>query len=376
MKTKGIGRIRPGLGMVAALCGALALATTAAEDEKVAQPTPALSVTVTSVRDEAWPEMLSANGAIAPWQEAIVSAAVAGQRIEEVLVEVGDAVTSGQLLARLDRTELEAVVAVSTAAVAQAEANLAQAEADAARAAELEKKAALSAQEIMRYRTQAGVARAAVQSVRAQLRVQQLQLDRTRITAPDDGLITERSARIGEVPSIGQQLFRMIRQGKLEWRGELTAEQLARIAPGKLVTLRLPDGTTANARVRKLAPALRSESRLAEVFADLEPGGSARAGMYVAGTVLLDPRAALVVPAASVVIRDGRSYVFVVGAATATAPIAARQVTIGRRSGEDVEIVQGVAAGERVVVQGAGFLNDGDLVRVIDGTRPAAAAGR
>lgn len=367
-----VGRLRPVL-LVASIAGCLVQGeyVSAADSKSAAASQPALSVTVAIARHEPWPETLSANGVIAPWQEAIVSAAVGGQRIDEILAEVGDTVSAGQLLARLDRSELEAVVAELEAALAQADANLALAEADAARATELEKKAALSAQEILRYRTQAGVARAGVQSAQARLRVQRLQLDRSRILAPDDGVITARQARLGEVPSVGQELFRMIRQGRLEWRGELTAEQLARIEPNKAVTLQLPDGTTATARVRQLAPTLRAENRLGEVYADIESGSAARAGMYVSGTVLLDPITALVVPAAAVVIRDGRGYVFTIASGANPATIAARQINTGRRIGDEVEILHGVADGERVVVQGAGFLNDGDLVRVIDAAPPA-----
>ncbi|MCC6201664.1 MAG: efflux RND transporter periplasmic adaptor subunit [Gammaproteobacteria bacterium] len=359
-----VNRILSALGAVTVLAGSELLSVaSAAEDAATAAPT--LSVTVATVRREPWPEMLVANGAIEPWQEAIVSAAVGGQRIEELLVEVGDTVKAGQLLVRLDRSVLEAAVAELEAALAQAKANLAQAEADAARAAELEKRAALSAQEILRYRTQAGVARAGVQSAEARLQAQRLQLERTRIVAPDDGVITERMARLGEVPSLGQELFRMIRRGRLEWRGELTAAQIVRTTPGKTVMLRLPDGSSATARVRKLAPAMRSENRLGEIHADIEPGSAARAGMYVAGTVLLDPRDALVVPAASVVIRDGRSYLFVVAPGQNPAPVAARPIATGRRSGDEVEVVSGVEDGAQVVVQGAGFLNDGDVVRII-----------
>ena len=335
----------------------------AAEDESDL-PAPALTVMVAVAESRSWPQLLTANGVIEPWQEAIVSAQVAGQRIEEVLVEVGDAVHAGQLLARMDQSTLLIEIADLDAAVARAQAGLAQANADATRANELEKKAALSAQDILRYQTQADIARADLNSSQARLRARRLQLERTEVEAPDAGLITERLATLGEVPSLGQALFRMIRQGRLEWRGELTAQQVVRIASGQPVTLRLSDGSEAAAVIRKIAPALRSESRLAIIYADLGPGGTARAGMYVEGTIRLPATDALVVPAVSVVIRDGRSYVFTVGPDTVTTRISARQVETGRRIGGEVEILGGITAGDRVVTQGAGFLNDGDVVRI------------
>ncbi|MBF8270665.1 MAG: putative efflux transporter, RND family, MFP subunit, partial [Gammaproteobacteria bacterium] len=291
-----------------ALCW-FASADSPAADGESAQPAPALTVNVAVAESRSWPQLLTANGVIEPWQEAIVSAQVAGQRIEEVLVEVGDAVTAGQLLARMDQSVLLIEIAELEAAVARAEASLAQANADAVRARELEKKAALSAQDILKYQTQADMARAELNSAQARLRARRLQLERTEIKAPDAGLITERMATLGEVPSLGQALFRMIRQGRLEWRGELTAPQVVRIVSGQTITLRLPDGSEAAAVIRKVAPALRSESRMAIIYADIKPGSSSRAGMYVEGTIQLPATDALLVPAVSVVIRDGRSYV-------------------------------------------------------------------
>src|SRR3989338_7101668 len=256
-----------------------------AADDVSDLPAPALTVIVAVAESRSWPQLLTANGVIEPWQEAIVSAQVAGQRIEEVLVEVGDAVAAGQLLVRMDQSTLLIEIAELEAEVARAQAGLAQANADATRANELEKKAALSAQDILRYQTQADIARAELNSAQARLSARRLQLERTDVEAPDAGLITERLATLGEVPSLWQALFRMIRQGRLEWRGELTTQQVVRIASGQSVTLRLSDGSEAAAVIRKIAPALRSESRLAIIYADLEPGGTARAGMYVEGTI-------------------------------------------------------------------------------------------
>ena len=139
----------------------------------------------------------------------------------------------------------------------------------------------------------------------------------------------------------------------------------------------LPDGTAAVARVRQTAPTLDVATRLGTVYADIAPGSAARAGMYARGRFALKESPAVVVPAASVVIRDGRSYVFGLQAFEKavdrdTVRVVLRPVTVGRRQGSQVEIVQGLAAGGRVAVQGAGFLNDGDAVRIAP--TPATAA--
>lgn len=162
----------------------------------------------------------------------------------------------------------------------------------------------------------------------------------------------------------------MIRQNRLEWRGELTAAQIAQIKVGQAVALSLPDGAAAKARVRQLAPGLDSQTRLGLVYADIEPSSTARAGMYAKGNVTLAESAAITVPAASVIIRDGRSYVSKI---TQDQRIALQAVVVGRRLDGAVEILSGIQQDERVAVEGSGFLNDGDLVRIATPNTPDTA---
>ncbi|MDB5740492.1 MAG: efflux transporter periplasmic adaptor subunit [Alphaproteobacteria bacterium] len=184
------------------------------------------------------------------------------------------------------------------------------------------------------------------------------------MVAPDDGVISARTATLGAVVSVGQELFRLIRQNRLEWRGELTASQIVQIATGQRITLALPDGTSAVATVRQTAPSLDGQSRLGLVYADIENGSHARAGMFATGQVILREAPALTVPAESVVIRDGRSYLLKLGDDSAAPNVSLQPVTVGRRQGGAVEILQGIGPNDAVVVQGAGFLNDGDIVRL------------
>ena len=160
----------------------------------------------------------------------------------------------------------------------------------------------MTEKEVLQYLTQAKMAGALLASKRLQLRY-------ADVVAPDDGVISARSATLGAVVPVGQELFRLIRQNRLEWRGEVTAAQLARIASGQMITLRLPDGANAMATIRQTAPSLSEQSRLGIVFADIAPGSSARAGMYAAGQVTLGRSDALVVPARSVVRAGRKSYV-------------------------------------------------------------------
>ena len=332
---------------------------------------PALTVTVAAARQVTWPAVLDATGTIVPWQEAIVGSQAAGLRLTEVNVNVGDPVKRGQVLARYDDTGLRAEAAQLRAATVQARATAAQANANEQRALALRGSGGISDQEVQQYVTQAETARAQVEIVQAQLEAKQVQLRHANVVAPDDGVISARSASLGAVGASSQELFRLIRQQRLEWRGEVTAMQLLDILEGQRVELSLPDGGSATGRVRRTAPALDERSRMGMVYADITRPGSTRAGMYAAGRIVFAQRSAMVVPAASVVIRDGRSYVFKVQEERGAAHVAAQAVTVGRRQGGEVEIMEALREGERVVAQGAGLLNDGDVVRI---ARPAANA--
>src|SRR5690606_1313787 len=237
--------------------------------------------------------------------------------------------------------------------------------ANADRARRLRSSGALSEQSILQATTRATVEAAAARSAQAALASLDVQLAQTVLRAPDDGVISAREASLGAVPERGQTLFRLMRQDRLEWRGELAAEQLAQVRPGQAVELHLPGGGQAQATVRRLAPGLDERSRLGRVHADIRPGSSASAGMFAEGAIVQAPSPALVVPAASLVLRDGRSLVFELQSAGPRSRARAREVRTGRRLGTEVEVVEGLAPGARIVASGAGLLADGDVVEIV-----------
>lgn len=328
----------------------------------------AMTVTESSARIIEWPVHLNASGAIAPWQEAVIGGQVSGVRLTELLVGPGDVVRRGQVLARFETEALRAEVAQLHAAVRQAKAQAAQAIANRDRALKLKEMGAMSAQDISQSVTEAETASAQVESSQAQLASGMLQVKYATVVSPDDGVISARSATIGAVGAVGavgEELFRLIRHNRLEWRGELTAAQLGQTAAGQNITLALPDGLVAQAMIRQMAPALESQTRLATVYADITPGSTARAGMYAQGRIEVTQQNALVVPASSVIIRDGHSHVFTLDAQQDIARASLVPVKVGRRQTHDVEILEGLSEGDRVLVRGAGFVNDGDSVRVV-----------
>lgn len=335
---------------------AMSRSAVVAEAPKVA---PAMTVTEAAPRRMSWPITIEASGAVAPWHEASIGAQLGGYRLVEVLVNVGDQVKKGQVLARFDRDLL-------VADEVQLKARFEQADANRQRTATLKGRGFVSDKELLQYETEAKSAEAALAS-------KQLQLRYAEVTAPDDGAISSRTATLGAVVPAGQELFRLIRANRLEWRGEFTASQLARIAPGQSVALSLPGGDLAKATVRQSAPSLDPQSRLGTVYADIDGGGAARAGMYAKGKVIMNESEALVVPAECVVIRDGRSYVLALATEGGQSRVSLRAVTVGRREGDAVEIVSGITLSERVVAKGAGFLDEGDVVRVVPASAPSHA---
>ncbi len=351
----------------------LAIAATAAAPARAADSRnpaaaarPALTVTTVQPQRMDLPLRLAANGSVAAWQEAIVGAQVNGLRLAELRVNVGDRVKRGQLLARFADDTVRAELAQQRAAVTEAQAALAEANADAARAKTLQSTGAMSAQQISQYLTTAKAAAARLEAARAIADGTQIRLRHTRVLAPDHGVISARTATMGAVAQPGQELFRLIRHNRLEWRAELTAAELDKIAIGQAVTVITPGGRTVDGRVRMVAPTVDPQSRLALVYVDLLDHKNdslfpAKAGMYVKGEFALGASSALTAPVQAVVMRDGFSYVFEV---RADQRVARRKVTIGRRVADRTEILSGVTEATRIVAAGAGFLNDGDLVAV------------
>jgi RND family efflux transporter MFP subunit len=339
-----------------------------ASDEKKAAKSakPALTVTVEHPVREEWPGVFSASGNVVAWQEAIVGAEVNGLRIAEVLVNVGDRVKAGQPLARFAPETVEAEHAQAKASVAEAEAALAEAQANAERARMLENSGALSAQQIQQYATAAKSAEARLAAARAAAKASAVRLANTEVRAPDSGTISARFATAGQVVMGGQELFRMVRKNRLEWRGEVTAGELNRITVGQKVTVFTPANQAVPGKVRVIAPTVDPATRNVQVMVDLDDSsGVARAGMFARGEFALPGTNALTVPRESVVLRDGHAFVFVLGADNR---VTQKKVRTGRVNGARHEIVDGLAADAKVVAKGAGFLNEGDLVAVAAGS--------
>lgn len=333
----------------------------------VSSAKPALTVSTTQAQTQALAIQLSANGSVAAWQEAVVGSESNGLRLAEVLVNVGDAVKSGQVLARFADESVQADVAQARAGVNEASAQAGEATANADRVRALQGTGTFSGQQASQYLTAEQTARARVESAKAALASQVLRLKYTQVLAPDAGVISARTATVGAVVGNGAELFRLIRQGRLEWRAEVTAVELGRLVVGTRVSITAGSGAPLQGRVRMVAPTVDPQTRTGLVYVDLttSPQGTAGAvkpGMFARGEFELGNSQALTVPQQAVVVRDGFSYAFRLNADQRVSQV---KLTTGRRVGERVEVLEGISPDAVLVASGAGFLNDGDLVKVV-----------
>ncbi len=355
-----------GGSVVLALTGIAGQALAQTPTEKVSRP----ALTVAGVKPKLIdiPIKLSANGSIAAWQEAIISADVSGLRLLDIKAQVGDQVKKGQILAVFDDEQVLADVEQSRAALAEAEANLADAKVNADRARGVVSSGAISAQQINQFFTTAKTAAAKVQSAKAHLDNQLLKLKHTRLLANDDGVISARNATLGTVPGVGEELFRLLRQNRLEWRAEVTAAELLQLQPGQLVNLEVPGAPKVVGKIRALAPALDQRSRNALVYVDVPDAyrNGLRPGMFARGEIGLGAKSGLMVPLDAISLRDGFSFAYRIEQLDGEhAKVRQLKVQLGNTVGELVEILGGLNADDLLVASGAAFLADGDNVRVV-----------
>ncbi len=354
-----------GLALVLLLVFGVALKKPSAESavpEAHTETRPSMTVTVARPVNGSLPISLQANGDISAWQEASVGAEVNGLRLASVDVNVGDVVRKGQVLAVFASETTRADSLQSRAALMQAEASFENARADAERARSIQDTGALSQSQVAQYLTQEKVARAQWEAAQAAYGATEVRLGNTRVLAPDDGVISARAATVGAVVGAGQELFRLVRQGRLEWRAEVTPSEVGRIRVGQAVQVTAATGAQIAGQVRAIAPGADPQTRNILVFVDLPRHADLKAGTFAKGFFDLGQSEALTVPSESIVVRDGSPYVFVIDGQNIASQ---RKVRTGRRMDERVEVLEGLRPDESVAVQGAGFLNEADLVKVV-----------
>src|SRR6185295_12289829 len=309
---------------------------------------PVASITVEAISPEihTFSRTVAATGTITARDELVIGSDASGVRLLEVLVDVGSPVRKGQLLARADDAQLRAQLAQQAAQVKQAQAENAQAIANLERAERLTD--FFSVETVQTRRTSAATASARMDLAIAQLAELQVKVAQTRVLAPVDGVISRKSATVGAVVQPGNELFRLIREGELEWRAELPSHSIAQIRQGAIARIWLDNGDSLYSTVRMVAPTMDTSTRNGLVYVSLSSNPALRAGAYARGEILLQQAEALSVPENALVTRDGNSFVFALEDSTARLV----HVVTGTRQGGRVEISDGLRPQDRLVGKG------------------------
>ena len=294
-------------------------------------------------------------------------------RIVGVYVEAGDHVERGQLLAKLSDTVLIPQVNRLEAALEQAKAQAALSAAEYRRAERIESAGALSAEDIEKRHATAITDAANVKVVAAQLAEAEARVTRTRIVAPIAGTVLTRKAEVGQIANPGgEALFRIASGGEVEMRGQLAEQDLAQVQVGDTAIVHITGVPQAfESRVRLLGAIIDPQTRLGEIRISLKPEPALRPGAFARGTVSVGQAMRPVVPQTAVLSDGSGSYVFVVDAKSRAER---REVRVADTSDQGVIIASGLNGSERVVTTAAGFLRDGEEVKVTvtSPTQPAS----
>ena len=320
----------------------------------------ARAVSVVTVQSLPIAGALAASGDLVPRQEATVLPEVAGYRVAAVLVDAGQFVRRGQVLARLDPALIQAQVAQQEALAAQAEAQAIQAEDQAARVKGLDGAGVLSQEQIDQRRLQARAARAQAKAQAAMARDARTRAGKLAVTAPVSGLVLEKTVRPGDLSALGgSPWFRLAAEGQMDLQAQLAEDDLARVRLGQHAQVTLPGGATATGVVRLISPQIDAQTKLGFVRVTLPVRSDIRAGGF-ARAVFSDAqgRAPAVPETAIRYDADGASLMVV----QPDNRVRRVRVRTGVRGGGLVQLVEGPPIGARIVQTSASFLMDGDQV--------------
>ena len=320
---------------------------------------PALKVTLVYAQQAPISDDISASGTIAAREEVLLGVELAGVRVNAVLVEVGQRVKAGQVLLRLDDRTLQVELVQVRAQAKQAKANLTVAQANAKRGAELRKRGLTSQSDTDQVTAALLNAQAGIELANAAMQAAELRLSFATLKAPSDGIISARGVQPGTVVAAGAELLRMIKNGALEWRAELSANDFLRVNVGDVVHVNT-EKAHVEGRIRAIDAGLQMQSRTGVVYANVPEDAGLRAGTFAQGRIVLGSRSGLVLPATAIVQRDGYSYVFT----EKDGVVSQKQVQLGATVERNVEVVSGLDQATGVVAEGGGFLTDGDKVEV------------
>jgi HlyD family secretion protein len=310
--------------------------------------------------------MVSFTGGIVARYDMPIGVEGEGGRISEVLVESGDRVRRGQVLARLNPAVVNAQVANLKAAVEQSRAEAVLAEADYQRAAAVASSVgALSKEEVDKRHSVVATSAAKVKSAEAQLAEAQARLGRTDISAPSDGIVLTRTAEVGQTAMAGgATLFRLARGGEVEMRALAAEQDLPRLKVGQDAEVYLTGiATPFHGTVRLVGAVIDPTTRLGEVRVSLQQHPDLRPGAFARGDVKVGSDLLPVVPQTAVLVDGSSNFVYVVGK---DGHVIRRPVKIAGTQPQGIVIASGLDGSEPIVTSAGAFLHEGEQVRVAD----------
>lgn len=321
----------------------------------------ALPVSLATAQQQAMARTVLVSGPVTAYEEMQLGVEISGQRVTALAVDVGQWVKKGQVLLQLDHRTLDSELAQADASLRQAQASQELARINYERSGKLAAQQLISASSLDELRASRINAEAQTATARAARDAAKLRRDFADLRAPADGVISKRLVQPGQVVSSGSELLRLIRDGRLEWRAELPENQLTDVAVGNSVELAY-NGQVITGRIRALTPGVDGQTRTGTVYADLPDPGPLKQGIFVDGRIVTGDGQMLTIPSAAIVQRDGHSYVFTVND---TQQASRRRISTGQAAHGRTAILDGLKAGDQVVIDGAGFLGEGDRVRVV-----------
>lgn len=313
---------------------------------------------------------ISATGTLAARRDMLVGAVGEGGGVSQVLVEAGQWVRAGQVLAVIDRSVQVEQRANNSAQIQAADADARLAEANLDRATRLVERGFISKAEIDRLTAVRDGARARARVARAQLGETDARIGRLFIKAPAAGLVLERNVEPGQVVGAGSSnLFRIAREGQMELRARVSEADLAQLTVADVVAVTpVGSGTAFTGKIWQIAPVIDPQTRQGTVRVELAYAPALRPGGFATAEIRKGAVMASVLPESAIMSDAAGSYVYVVGRDN---KVARRAVKLGDVTAQGIVIRDGLAGSERVVLRAGAFLSPGDAVSPV-----MTAAGR
>ena len=341
-------------------------------DARQNQNDEAIKLTVVSPKIAKFSPKLNLHGELVAKDDVAVGSALQGQQISEVLVEVGENVQKGQILALLDNAGVKAKFDQQTAALEVAKQNLnsakaafSESESALKRAKDLAAKKAISSQELEQANAKEASARANLNSAKAQ--ISQIdaqiteakdQLGKASVIAPVSGVVTAKEAQIGALTS-GEALFNIAKDGVIELSADTDARELAQIKVGMSAQAQIYGVKEAvKGKVRLVPVSMDTSSRLGKVKISLD-GEAKFIGSYAKVVIDLPEFSALALPAQAVSFTEKGAFTTIVKGGKAVK----RKIQTGLRANGLVQVISGVSKDDEVALKAAALVNDGEAAQ-------------